>query len=104
MHPLLASYALRLLPQPAFLALLGAIFINQICAALAAHIRASGREPFVWVTLLTALLTLFGALVLVGDYGVNGLVMVMLAVQVFFALPLCIWLWHVQRKQLECGS
>lgn len=102
MHSALAPYALRLLPQPALLALLGAIFINQICAALASYVRASGREPFVWVTLMTALLTLIGAMVLVGDYGVNGLVMTMLAVQVLFALPLCIWLWRIQRKQLEC--
>ena len=101
MHPSLATYAQRLLPQATFLALLGAIFINQICAALAAHIRASGREPFVWVTLMTALLTLLGVLVLVGDYGVNGLVTVMLTVQILFALPLYIWVWRVQLKQLE---
>lgn len=86
------------------LVLLGAIFINQICAALAAHIRASGREPFVWISLMTALLTLLGALVFVGDYGVNGLVMVMLIVQILFALPLYIWVWRVQRNQLEFGS
>ncbi len=104
MHPSFAPYAQRLLPQPTFLALLGAIFINQICAALAAHIRASGREPFVWITVMTALLTLLGFMVLVGDYGVNGLVTVMLIVQIIFALPLYIWVWRVQRKQLECGS
>ncbi len=104
MLPSLTHYAQRLLPQPALLVLLGAIFINQICAALAAHIRASGREPFVWISLMTALLTLLGALVFVGDYGVNGLVMVMLIVQILFALPLYIWVWRVQRNQLEFGS
>jgi hypothetical protein len=104
MHPLLSLYASRLLPMSILLALLVGIFINQFCASLAAYIRASGRESFVWVSLATTFLTLLGAITVVGDYGVNGLVLVILIVQVMLALPLSIRIWYVQRKRIESES
>lgn len=104
MHPLLSLYASRLLPIPIFLALLVGIFINQFCASLAAYIRASGREPFAWISLGTTFLTLLGAVTVVEDHGVNGLVLVILATQVLFALPLSVRIWYIQRKRIESGS
>jgi hypothetical protein len=94
-------YAARVLPSPAFAVLLGAIFLNQLCAGLAAQMRSAGREPFVWVSASGALLTGAGAIFVLQPFGVGGLVSVMLGVQLFFVFPQYLRVWISCRKALE---
>jgi O-antigen/teichoic acid export membrane protein len=99
--PATYEYKARLLPGLSLLGLLAAIFVSHLCAALAMYVRTAGREPFVWISVTSALLTLIGALAVIGSHGVAGLVSVMLGVQLLLALPLCVWLWQSERKLLE---
>ena len=96
-----SPYMQRLLPVPAIAALFAATFVNQFCAGLAVHMRSASREPFVWISAAGAALTLAGAAAVLGQYGVVGLVVVMVLVQALFVLPLYLGVWHSQRKALE---
>lgn len=100
MLPVASAYLARLLPVPTLLMLFAATFVNQLCAALAVHLRATGQEPFAWVSATGAAITFVGAFVVLGSHGVNGLVAVMLGVQLLFALPLCLCLWRLRRRIL----
>lgn len=88
------SYVARVLPFWPFVGLLVAVFLGNINAIFAAQLRSFRREPLVWVNVGGAVLTMVGVLLVVGRYAVEGMVIVMLAVQLLFCLPISINIWR----------
>ncbi|MBV5328081.1 MAG: hypothetical protein JZU65_10650, partial [Chlorobium sp.] len=87
-------YSVRVLPFGPFAGLLGVTLMSHVNGALAAQLRSFQREPFVWISVVAAILTVPGALWMAGLHGVGGVVLVMLAVQILFIFPFSLILWQ----------
>lgn len=96
LHGLLSHtpYITRALPFWSFVGLLSAVFLGNVNAILAAQLRSFRREPLAWVNVGGAILTMMGVLLVVKHYSVEGVIVVMLAVQLLFCLPISINLWR----------
>ncbi len=92
------GYPQRLLPLSQLTALLVVTFVNQFCGMMALQLRAAGQEPLTGVSVGAALLTLAGAWLVIGRYGLDGLLAVMLGIQLTFALPATLRIWSSCRK------
>lgn len=92
--PILHPFAERILPLPICALLFIAIFANQLCGALSAHLRSYRQEPLVWLNITASILTIVGSLIFVKGYGSTGIVITLLIVQVCFALPVSTTLWR----------
>lgn len=105
LHQLLAStpYGGRLLPFGTFAGLLGVTLVGHVNSALAAQLRSFRREPFVWVSVAGAVVTVAGALWVAGMHGANGVVLVMLGVQFLFMFPLSLVLWLKYNRDWRCA-
>ncbi len=81
------SYANRVLPLIPFSALVLALFLAHVQGALATQLRSYRREPLVWITVAGATATLLLGMLAAHIWGVTGVVMAMLGVQLLFVLP-----------------
>ena len=101
LHGLLSdtSYIARILPFWSFVGLFIAVFMGNVNAILAAQLRSFCREPLVWVNVGGAVLTMVGVLLVVERYAVEGMVIVMLAVQLLLCLPISINIWRRCNRQ-----
>ena len=93
------SYGVRFLPILETAGLLTAVLFAHISGLLAVYLRAHRREPFMWTSLIAALLTATMAIWVAPKWGSAGIVMVLLAVNIVFGLPVTIWLWLRLRKK-----
>jgi hypothetical protein len=79
------SFADRLLaPFPLVLLIAGTV-LNHVFVAEAAYLRAFKREPFMWVTLVLATLSVGGSLLVARRYGATGVAVVFFAVMAVVA-------------------
>jgi hypothetical protein len=99
-HQLLSHtvYGGRILLFWPFAGLLAVVFINHVVGALAAQLRSYKREPLVWIAVAGALLTAPAASVAASKYSAQGVVAVILGVQIVMTLPLSFWLWRRCNK------
>ncbi len=106
LHLLLQAtpYSGRVLSFWSFAGLLGVTLMSHVNGALAAQLRSFRREPFVWVSVVGATITVPGALWVSGMYGAGGVVVVMLAVQLLFIFPLSLILWRRCNRVLRCTN
>lgn len=91
-------YGGRILDFLPFVGLLAVVFMNHIIGALAAQLRSYKREPLVWVAAAGALLTAPSAFWAASVYSANGVIAIILGVQVLMTFPLSIWLWQRCNK------
>jgi len=87
------------LPFWPFTGLLMVAFLININGTLAAQLRSFRREPLVWVAVGGAVLSVPGALWAAGHYSADGVVAVMLAVQLLFILPWSVILWRRRNRE-----
>lgn len=92
-------YTIRVLPFWPFTGLLMVAFLININGTLAAQLRSFRREPLVWVAVGGAVLSVPGALWAAGHYSADGVVAVMLAVQLLFILPWSVILWRRRNRE-----
>lgn len=81
------GYTVRVLPSASFSALILALFLSNIQGALATQLRSYRKEPLVWITVAGATATLVISIFAAHIWGVMGVVMAMLSVQMVFVLP-----------------
>jgi len=93
------AYGERFLSIPLCVALLSAIFAAHLMGLLSVYLRAHRREPFMLVSIISAVITVSGALLTVSRWGAAGIVSVMLAVNFLFGVPVTYWLWIRLRRQ-----
>ncbi len=88
------AYGTRVLPIVPFSGLLLALFLGHVHGALAAQLRSYRQEPLLWVAVAGAAATLLLELPAARMAGAEGIVAVMLAVQLMIVLPLSLLLFR----------
>ncbi len=94
-----SSHGDRILPVLPFLGLLAVVLINHINGAFASHLRSYKKEPLVFVTLISTIVTIPIALYGASKFSVNGVVAAILLVQLIFALPVTIFYWSKFNRE-----
>jgi hypothetical protein len=92
------AYFARVLPFWPFMGLLGFMFFYHINSAFSSQLRSFKREPLAWVSLAGAMLILPGSIYAAKLFSANGVVIVMLSVQVLLVFPLSYLLWRKYNK------
>ncbi|PKD38036.1 hypothetical protein CWO84_22610 [Methylomonas sp. Kb3] len=92
-------YGVRFLPFWETFVLIGAILFAHISGLLAIYLRAHRKEPFLWLSLSGALLTVGGSVWLAPSWGSAGIVLVLFLVNVGFGFPTSLVMWVMLRKK-----
>jgi hypothetical protein len=80
------------------------VFFYHINSAFSSQLRSFKREPLAWVSLAGAMLILPGSIYAAKLFSVNGVVIVMLSVQVLLVFPLSYLLWRKYNKNWRSAS
>ncbi len=92
-------YGGRFLPVVETAGLLLAMWFYHVSGLFAAYLRAHLREPFLWPSLIGALLTAAAAIWAAPQWGSAGIVTVLVAINAVFFLPVALWLWVYLRRK-----
>jgi hypothetical protein len=93
------AYGVRFLPVKETVGLLIAMGFYHVSGLFANYLRAHLREPFLWPSLIGAILTASAAILVAPIWGATGVVIVLLVVNSIFYLPISLWLWiHLRKK------
>lgn len=92
-------YGTRFLPLAETTGLLLAMGFYHVSGLFAVYLRAHFQEPFLWPSLIGALLTASAAIWAAPQWGARGIVIVLVVINVIFFFPITLWLWlHLRRK------
>lgn len=91
-------YGVRFLPTIETIGLLFAVFFSHVSGLFAVYLRAHRREPFMWLSVVGAMLTVTAAIFAAPKWGAAGIVTVLVLVNTFFGLPVTFWLWIRLRR------
>ena len=92
-------YGARFLPIAETVGLLFAMGFYHVTGLFAAYLRSHLQEPFLWPSLIGALLTAIAAIWVAPVWGAQGIVLVLLMVNGLFFFPAAVWMWvHYRRK------
>ena len=92
-------YGRRFLPVVETAGLLLAMGFYHVSGLFAAYLRAHLREPFLWPSLIGALLTAAAAIWAAPQWGATGVVTVLVVINGLFFLPIALWLWVLLRRK-----
>jgi hypothetical protein len=93
------SFEKRFLPVAETAGLLFAMGFYHVTGLFAAYLRSHLREPFLWPSLIGALLTATAAIWAAPRWGSAGIVTVLVIINALFFLPVALGLWvHLRRK------
>ena len=98
------SYGVRFLPLAETAGLLLAMGFYHVTGLFAAYLRAHLREPFLWPSLIGALITAVAAIWAAPQWGAAGVVSVLVLVNAFFFFPVSLLLWIYLRREWHCRS
>jgi hypothetical protein len=93
-HPLIH----RLLPITDMVYLLAAFFLSHVIGALAHYLRMHKREPFMFLSVLGAVLVAFAMWYFGRFHGSTGMVVSLMVINIVYGLPSTLWLWLHLRK------
>jgi O-antigen/teichoic acid export membrane protein len=101
----LTPYGGRFLPLSQCAGLLVAMFFYHLSGLLAAYLRVHLKEPFLWPSLFCAILTATAAIWVAPQWGVTGVIAVLIVVNALFFFPVALFLWfHLRHKwHMESG-
>lgn len=92
-------YGARFLPMTETIGLLVAMAFYHVTGIFAAYLRSHLREPFLWPSLIGALITAAAAIAVAPQWGAAGIVTVLLIVNIFFFFPMALGLWVFLRRK-----
>jgi hypothetical protein len=84
--------------------LLIAMGIYHVSGLFAAYLRAHLREPFLWPSLIGAVLTASAAIWVAPQWGATGIVTVLVVINALFFLPAALWLLVTLRRKWHCET
>lgn len=98
-------YDVRFLPTEETIGLLFAMGFYHVSGLFAAYLRSHLQEPFLWPSLIGALLTAIAAIGVAPLWGAQGIVIVLLMVNGLFFFPAAVGMWiHYRRKWHAMGT
>ena len=95
----LTPYGARFLPLAQCAGLLLAMGFYHVSGLFAAYLRAHLREPFLWPSLVGALLTAAAAIWVAPQWGAAGVVTVLIVSNALFFFPVAFFLWFYLRRK-----
>lgn len=97
-------YGGRFLPVVETAGLLLAMGFYHVSGLFAAYLRAHLREPFLWPSLIGALLTAVAVIWAAPQWGSAGIVTVLVVINGVFFLPIALWLLIYLRREWHCET
>lgn len=98
------GFSERVLSFSDFLLLFVFVFLNLVASALATQLRSLKKEPLALVFLLGALATVIGLFGVAPTYGSSGVVILMVAIQIFCVCPLSWMIWRFVKAKACVGT
>lgn len=95
------EYKLRMLETWPFIGILISIFISQILWAISSYIRSFRKELFSLVTLISILISTTLAFVGTYKYSINGTIISVISVQIFFSVPITLYILNNFKRKIE---
>lgn len=89
----------RVLPLTELLFLLLNLFLVQMINSFAVYLRAHKKDPFVWLSVIGAILISLSTVILGHFFATMGIILGTFFINLCFGLPSAIWLWATLRKQ-----
>ena len=96
-----SEYKLRMLEIWPFIGILVSVFISQILWSFSIYIRSFGKELFGTVTLISILISTPLALIGSYKYSVNGTILCIISVQLFFSIPISLYILNNFKRNLK---
>ena len=87
-------YGIRFLPFYETVGLVVSTLFIHVSGLFAVYLRAHRKEPFLWLSISTALLTAGLAVLVAPHWGAAGIVSVLLLVNVGFGFPVSFFMWR----------
>jgi O-antigen/teichoic acid export membrane protein len=81
---------------------LGSIILNNYIAAIAVYLRAHKEDPFVWLSLIGAVLTSISVWLGAKYFSSLGVVSGTFLLNLFYGIPTTYYLWKKLRKKWHC--
>lgn len=100
----LTPYGARFLPLAQCAGLLLAMSFYHVSGLFAAYLRAHLKEPFLWPSLVGALLTAAAAIWVAPQWGAAGVVTVLIVINALFFFPVALFLWFCLRRKWHIES
>jgi hypothetical protein len=97
-------YGVRFLSVAETAGLLMAMGIYHVSGLFATYLRAHLREPFLWPSLIGAVLTASAAIWVAPQWGATGIVTVLVVINALFFLPAALWLLVTLRRKWHCET
>jgi O-antigen/teichoic acid export membrane protein len=96
-----AEYKLRMLEIWPFIGILVSVFISQILWSFSTYIRSFREELFSTVTLISILISTPLAFIGTYKYSVNGTILCIISVQLFFSIPISLYILKNFKRSLK---
>ena len=96
-----AEYKLRMLEIWPFIGILVSVFISQILWSFSTYIRSFREELFSKVTLISILISIPLAFIGTYKYSVNGTILCIISVQLFFSIPISLYILKNFKRSLK---
>jgi O-antigen/teichoic acid export membrane protein len=95
------EYKLRMLETLPFIGILVSVFINQILWGLSSYIRSFKKELFGAISLISILISTPFAFIATYKYSVNGTILSVIFVQLFFSIPTSLYLLNKFKGNIK---
>jgi len=89
----------RFLPTWEASLLFGSTIINHIISCFAIYLRAHKKDPFVWLSVIGAIMVSLSTLILGKYLSTKGVVIGCFLINLLYGLPTAFWLWYKLRKK-----
>lgn len=96
---LITNFGQRVLPITSFIGLLFVVFVNHVNGAFAAHLRSYKKEPLVFISVISTLITIPAALYGASVLSAMGVVAAILIVQIIFTFPVTFYFWMKLNRE-----
>lgn len=89
----------RILPAAEVAFMAGSVVLNHVIGAIAVYLRAHKRDPFVWLSLIGAVLMGISTWLLGQYLSSVGVVIGTFAINLCYGVPTAVWLWYKLRRE-----
>jgi hypothetical protein len=89
----------RFLDYPQVAIMLGSVIVNHFIGAVAVYLRAHKQDPFVWLSLVGAVLTSLSIWIFGRYFSSMGMIVSSLTLNLFYGAPTAYWLWSSLRRK-----
>jgi O-antigen/teichoic acid export membrane protein len=98
------EYKKRMLETFPFIGILMSVFINQLLWSFSTYLRIFKKEPFAGISLISILISIPLAFIGTYKYSVNGTIISIIFVQLFFSISMSIYILKKIRHSIKANN